>query len=112
MAGFIIAFMIYGFVSILMITIGIIQFKSKKPVGFYTGEKPPRAEDLTDVKAWNHRHGMLLISYGISLMLSYLVGFFLGEIASACIMVLVTIGGGIVMCICHSKLQVKYLKKR
>lgn len=112
MAGFIISFVIYGLVSLLMIIIGMVQYRSKKTVGFYTGEKPPKAEDITDVKAWNHGHGKLFIGYGISLMISYLTNLFLSEVASTCVMLLVAIGGIIVMCICHSKLQTKYLKKK
>jgi hypothetical protein len=32
-----------------MIGIGVSQLKSRAPVGFYTGEKPPTEEELTDV---------------------------------------------------------------
>lgn len=112
MAEFIISLTIYGLVSLLMIVIGIVQYRSKKPVGFYTGEKPPKAENITDVTAWNHGHGMLFICYGMSLMLSYLSHLFLSELASTCIMLLVAIGGIVLMCICHSKLQAKYLKRK
>lgn len=31
--------------------LGIVQYHSKKPVGFWAGKEPPKAEQLTDVKA-------------------------------------------------------------
>ena len=61
-------------VSSVMITIGIVQLRSKKPVSFYTGEKPLREDELTDVKAWNRKHGLMWLSYGIFVLLCYLFG--------------------------------------
>ena len=51
----IIGFVIYALVALFMMGIGIVQLKSKDPVGFYSGEKPPKAENITDVKAWNKK---------------------------------------------------------
>lgn len=48
-------------VASVMISIGVKQRKSKTPVGFYTGEEPPKAEGLTDVTEWNKKHGLLWI---------------------------------------------------
>lgn len=55
---------IYGGVAALMIGIGISQLRSKKPVGFYSGVKPPREDELSDVGAWNKKHGIMWIIYG------------------------------------------------
>lgn len=49
----------------IMIGIGISQFKSKIPVGFYTNVEPPKEHDLTDMNAWNKKHGMMWITYGL-----------------------------------------------
>ena len=57
MAEYIISLVIFSLVTIVMIIIGISQMRSKKPVGFYSGEKPPREEELSDVVAWNKKHG-------------------------------------------------------
>ena len=63
MAGIIISGVVFGFVALIMFGIGISQLKSKDPVGFYTGEKPPEKERLSDVNAWNKKHGMLSCHY-------------------------------------------------
>ena len=44
MAGTIISGVIFGIVAIIIFGIGISQLKSKDPVGFYTGEKPPKSQ--------------------------------------------------------------------
>ena len=49
MAGTIISGVIFCIVAMIMLGIGVSQLKSKEPVGFYTGEKPPKAEQLSDV---------------------------------------------------------------
>ena len=64
-AASIITFIIFFIVAMIMIGLGIFQLKSTSPVGFYSGEKPPREEELTDVKAWNKKHGMMWLIYGI-----------------------------------------------
>ena len=40
-----------------LIVIGIVQYRSKNPVGFWSGEKPPEKEQITDMKAYNQKHG-------------------------------------------------------
>lgn len=65
-------------VALIMIGIGISQLKSKTPVAFYSGEKPPRPEELSDVDAWNKKHGRIWIIYGIVIILSYLLGVLVG----------------------------------
>ena len=70
---------IYGIVAVIMICIGIFQLKSTKPVGFYSGEKPPREDEITDIPAWNRRHGMMWLIYGIVIMVSWFLGFLIGD---------------------------------
>lgn len=65
-------------VALIMIGIGISQLKSKTPTGFYSGEKPPRPEELSDVNAWNRKHGRMWITYGIVIILSYLLAVLVG----------------------------------
>ena len=78
-AASIITFIIFFIVAMIMIGLGIFQLKSTSPVGFYSGEKPPREEELTDVKAWNKKHGMMWLIYGIIIMISYFVGYLIGD---------------------------------
>lgn len=56
---------IWFLVGFIFFGIGIIQRKSKEPVAFYSGEKPPKVEELTDVKGWNMGHGKLWITFAI-----------------------------------------------
>ncbi|MBQ8947300.1 MAG: hypothetical protein IJ058_10880 [Lachnospiraceae bacterium] len=59
-------------VSAVLIGIGVLQWRSKKPVGFYSGEEPPTEKQVPDRRAWNRGHGMLWIGYG-SIMLACFV---------------------------------------
>ncbi len=68
--GFVIMLIVAG----VMLGIGISQYKSTKPVGFYSGEKTPLESELTDVIAWNKKHGKMWICYGVAIMSSYILG--------------------------------------
>ena len=68
------ALVIYLLVAAIMLGIGISQYRSKSPVGFYSGEKPPMESELTDVDAWNKKHGKMWIWYGVIIIISYLAG--------------------------------------
>ena len=61
-------------VAAVMLGIGISQYRSKKPVGFYSGEKPPLESELSDVLMWNKKHGKMWMWYGIIIIISYLLG--------------------------------------
>lgn len=74
MVEFIFGLVIYLFVAAVMLGIGISQYRSTKPVGFYSGEKPPMESELTDVDAWNKKHGKMWIWYGVIIIVSYLLG--------------------------------------
>ena len=52
----IIAFVIWTLVALFFVVIGISAMKSKEPVGFFTGVKPP---EVTDVKAYNQAVSIL-----------------------------------------------------
>lgn len=112
MAEYTVSFFIFCIVSIFLIGIGISQLKSKSPVGFYTGEKPPEAEQLTDVNAWNRKHGMMWIIYGIALAGSFFTGIPAGDsIYSVIITGCVALGALPVMIWYHGRLKQKYLNR-
>ena len=100
---------IYGLVAITMFSIGIVQYKSKKPATFYSGEKPLDEKELTDVKAWNHRHGLMWMIYGFMIVVSAITGFI---VKSNLVMILCTVGGILIpiplMVIYHHRLEKKY----
>lgn len=111
MAENMITFGIILFVSFIMIGIGISQLRSKEPVGFYTGEKPPKKEELMDAILWNKKHGMMWILYGVSMVGSYLAGQLINqEFISFVIMMVVIVGGLVAMIFYHHYLMRKYLK--
>lgn len=68
MAGYLIYFVIMCLTALIMIVIGMQQLKSRKPVGFYSGVKPPEEEELQDVKTWNRKHGIMWILYGCAII--------------------------------------------
>lgn len=107
----IIALVILGIVAFIMMGIGFGQRNSRTPVGFYSGEVPPKAEELTDVSEWNRRHGNIWIGYGIVMLLSAVLGMPLNHPLLSPALIL----GGVVvplplMVLCHRHL-VKVLKR-
>ena len=53
-------FVIWSAVALVLLGIGIMAWKSDKPVGFYTGAKPP---EVTDVRKYNRAVAVLWFSY-------------------------------------------------
>ena len=78
MAGTIISGVIFCIVAMIMLGIGVSQLKSKEPVGFYTGENPPKVDQLSDVNSWNKKHGVMWIIYGICIIGSWICSAFIG----------------------------------
>ena len=44
---------VMGMCAMFMFGIGLVQIKSKKPVAFYSGEKPPFEKNVKDIETWN-----------------------------------------------------------
>lgn len=80
---------IFGFYAIVISVIGIYTLFSKKPCGFYTVEKTPSEREITDVRAWNRKHGIMFISVGIWIAILILCGLL---IDSSLLFVFVLIG--------------------
>ena len=57
-----IGFIIWSVVAIVLLGIGIWSWRSDKPVGFYTGVKPP---EVNDVKKYNRSVGILWVVYAL-----------------------------------------------
>ena len=60
-----------------IIILGIVQYRSKDPVGFWSGKKPPQKEQITDVKAYNRKHGLMWIFLELGLFFASYADFFL-----------------------------------
>lgn len=114
MAGCIMYFVILCLVALIMAGIGISQVRSRKPVGFYTGVKPPEEKNLRDVKAWNRKHGIMWILYGCAVMgcgLAHLAAGILGYDAVFPAVIAecgIIIGGIFAMMWYHVRLEKRY----
>ncbi len=103
---------IVSWCALIMIVIGIVQLKSRRPVGFWSGIAPPPEEKITDVKAYNRKHGWMWIIYGISMPGSFLVMLPFGSgLAAVLVNCAVMCGGIIVMILYHLHLEKMYVKK-
>ena len=60
----IIGFVIWSITSAVMLGIGIWSYRSKEPVGFFSGVKPP---EVKDTKKYNHAVAILWFVYAVLL---------------------------------------------
>lgn len=95
-----------------ILIIGIVQYRSKKPVGFWSGVEPPKEEEITDLKAYNQKHGLMWIFYGIGFILCFLSGFFFGGNIAAFLGMAEIIGGIFLMIAYHNRLNRRYYRKK
>lgn len=108
MAGFVIYLVIVCIAAFILIGIGVSQVKSKEPVGFYSGVKPPKEEQLRDVEAWNKKHGTMWVLYGASMIIAG----FAGAASMTCSTIAelaIAFGGPVIMIWYHGKLEKLYL---
>lgn len=94
-----------------ILIIGIIQYRSKTPVGFWAGKEPPKPEQVTDIRQYNRKHGMMWIIYGVGLILCFFSGMYFGSFIAAMSVLIECIGGIFLMILYHNRLNRKYLKK-
>ena len=77
-------------VSLIFIILGIMQYRSEKPVSINTGEKPLRKDELTNVTEWNHRHGRNFIILGCVLFITQAVfGYFIKKLDGVVVQVVI-----------------------
>ena len=100
------------YTAFVMIAGGIWQYKSKNPVGFWSGKEPPKEQEVTDIEAYNHKHGMMWILYGSGMIVIFCFGTILGTKAVMVILMLELIGGIILMALYHYRLEKRYVTKK
>lgn len=111
MEEYIFSFVIILFVAMLMIIIGVSQIMSKKPVGFYSGEKPPREDELLDIAMWNKKHGYMWVIYGVTMICSFIFSSLVKSDTIAMVVLLSDIIGALpIMILYHNYLKKKYYK--
>lgn len=94
-----------------IIILGMVQYRSKDPVGFWAGKKPPRKEEITDVRAYNRKHGLMWILYGAGLIVCYVCGMPFGGLAAAYLCMAEVMGGILIMIAYHNRLNRMYYRK-
>ncbi len=103
---------IIGYVSMFMIVIGVVSYRKKTPCGFWSGVEPPKPEQVSDITAYNRKHGIMWIVYGAGMTGTYLAGVLFGDVfTGAMISGAVAVGGIFVLALCHNHLEKKYVKK-
>lgn len=100
----------YLCISTFCVSMGVLQIKKDTPVGLFLGEKPPQKELLSDMKAWNKEHGIMMIVYGVIILALYAVCAPVGNIFASIIFVCVPVGALPIMYFYHEKLKKKYIK--
>lgn len=110
MFGIVVSGIVYLGCAAIFIGIGIHDIKSKKPVSFYTGEKPLEADQISDVDAWNRKHGIMWIIYGGIVAASWICGLFCKDSE----WILIPYFGGLLIPIIfivmyHNKLKKQYI---
>lgn len=67
------------------------------------------AEEITDVKAWNLRHGIMWIIYGVLIIAGYFIGYFVGNVYfEVAVLIVFDVWPIILMMVYHSHLCKKY----
>lgn len=112
MAEIIICSVILTICAVPLIILGIVQYRSKDPVGFWSGKKPPAREQITDVKTYNQKHGLMWIIYGAGFLLCFICGLPFGGSIAECLCMIEIIGGIFVMAAYHNKLNRMYFRKQ
>ena len=101
---------VMGICAMFMFGIGLVQIKSKKPVAFYSGEKPPLEEKVKDIENWNKKHGIMWILYGIAIVIGIVGGLIVGDspllVVIYCGSLLLPI---VIMVLYHKKLVKDYI---
>lgn len=95
-----------------IIILGIVQYRSKDPVGFWSGKKPPEREQITDVRAYNRKHGLMWISYGVGFIVCFVCGLPFGGLIAGYLCMIEAMGGILAMIAYHNKLNRMYYRKQ
>lgn len=95
-----------------IIILGIVQYRSKEPVGFWSGKKPPKREQIMDVRAYNRKHGRMWILYGVGFIVCFMCGLPFGGLTAGYLCMVEALGGIFVMIAYHNRLNRMYYRKQ
>ncbi len=98
-----------------LIILGISQYRSKTPVNFWSGENPPSEETVTDIAAYNKKHGIMWILYGAGIVPAVMISVVMIEITNEaawiCVSMAEVVGGLLLLIRYHQYLTGKYVKR-
>lgn len=95
-----------------IIILGIVQYRSREPVGFWSGKKPPKREQIMDVRAYNRKHGRMWILYGVGFIVCFVCGLPFGGLVTGYLCMIEALGGIFVMAMYHNRLNRLYYRKQ
>lgn len=95
-----------------IIILGIVQYRSREPVGFWSGKKPPKREQIMDVRAYNRKHGRMWILYGVGFIVCFVCGLPFGGLTAGYLCMVEALGGIFVMIAYHNRLNRMYYRKQ
>ncbi len=102
----------YVVAAVVLIWMGVSQILSKTLVGGGVFEKAPQPKEVSDGKAWNQKHGIAWIGYGILIAGSFALLTFVQDITVASVVhAVVVVGGFVGYCLYDGLLKKKYLLK-
>ena len=114
-ATIIICFIITFIPAVHLIILGISQYRSKEPVGFRSGVKPPSRESVTDITAYNKKHGVMWILYGAGIVPAVMISVVMMEMTDeapwVCVAIAEVVGGLLLMIRYHQYLDSKYVMR-
>ena len=103
-------FIIWSLISIALLGIGVLTWRSRKPAGFFAGVNPP---EVRDVRKYNHSVAVLWFVYAILFELLGLPFLFLKQNAAGFLwVVLGTVAITIALMIVYNRILRKYEQKK
>lgn len=112
MAPTIIFLLVNTICIIVFVSIGIYAWNKETPMWFYSGsEEKIEKETFTDIKAYNHRNGVMWIVYGIAYLIPIVLQSLLNEVTFLIVFLFISVGGFIMMIIYYQYIYKKYTQK-
>ena len=102
----------YLVAAFMLVWMGVSQISSKTLVGGGVFEKAPQPKEVSDGKAWNRKHGISWVVYGVCIIASFGLLTFVQDIIVASVAhAVVVVGGFVGYCLYDGLLKKKYLLK-
>lgn len=98
---------ILSFVGMVFISMGIYALRKKTPIHFWSGTTV-KSEEIKDIQSYNRANGIMWILYGISFILSGLLGLFVNVKIAGFAVIITCFFGLIIVIIAYHRIYNKY----